>query len=76
MNWYTKYCLTSVILATQEAEIRRSEVNVSLGKKSGRSHLKQQLDVVSNICHPQSARRVNRRILAGGGDAIPYSRNT
>jgi hypothetical protein len=41
-----------VILATWEAEIRRMQLKVSLGKKYSRPHLNQYLGVVTCACHP------------------------
>jgi hypothetical protein len=63
----------SVILATQEMEIRRRSgggFEASLGKMFTRPHLSQWMDPVMCACHPSYMGSINRRIIIQANPSI------
>jgi hypothetical protein len=59
-----------IILATEEAEIRGSQFQASLGKKLARPHLNQWLGVLMYAYHLSYVGSINRRIAVHAGLGI------
>jgi hypothetical protein len=54
--------LKPIILATQEAEIRRIVVRGHPRQKVSKTHLNQWLGMVVHACHPRYIESINRRL--------------